>query len=327
MPYFNTASVSVTIPTPASSTRVDYIVLRANWTAQTVRITRVAGTEGAGAPSLTQSAGTTWDIPLATVSITTGGVITVTDARVYLSMVGDLAVTTAKLAADAVTNAKIADDSIDSEHYVDGSIDTAHVADGQITTAKLAADSVTNAKIADDQIDSEHYVDGSIDTAHIADGQITTVKLGADSVTNAKVADDPIDSEHYVDGSIDTAHIADDAVTADKVGDRVPQIHRRQGGSSSNWSTWGTTTYTPGAVRVQVGSVEAGYGTTGDESVTFPVAFSNVPLVICTLYAASSTSVASCSTTIISASGFTVQYSHADGAVDKVLHWLAIGPE
>jgi len=83
-PYWNTASVNVAIPTPSVSTRIDYIVLRASWSAQTVRITRIAGNEGGGAPSLTQSDGVTWDVPLATASITTGGVITVTDAREFL---------------------------------------------------------------------------------------------------------------------------------------------------------------------------------------------------------------------------------------------------
>jgi len=83
-PYWNTASVNVAIPTPSSNTRIDRIVLEADWTAQTVRITRVAGTEGAGAPSLTQTDGVTWQIPLAQASITTGGVITVTDERVFV---------------------------------------------------------------------------------------------------------------------------------------------------------------------------------------------------------------------------------------------------
>ena len=83
--YKNDASVNVAIPTPAGSTRIDRIVLRKSWSSQTVRITRIAGTEGGAAPAMTQVAGTTWDVPLATVSITTGGVITVTDAREYLS--------------------------------------------------------------------------------------------------------------------------------------------------------------------------------------------------------------------------------------------------
>jgi hypothetical protein len=84
-PYWNTVAESVTIPTPVANTRIDRIVLRANWTAQTVRITRLAGTEGLGTPpALTQTAGTTWEISLAQVSITTGGVITVTDEREWL---------------------------------------------------------------------------------------------------------------------------------------------------------------------------------------------------------------------------------------------------
>lgn len=99
IPYFNTASETVAVPTPSTATRIDRIVLRADWSAQTVRITRIAGTEGGGAPSLIQSAGTTWDIPLAQASITTGGVITLTDQREWLSLVGDGTVTPEKLAA------------------------------------------------------------------------------------------------------------------------------------------------------------------------------------------------------------------------------------
>lgn len=83
--YRNTAAVTVAIPTPASATRIDRIVLRVSHsTTRTVRITRIAGTEGSGsAPAVTSNAGVTWDIKLAQVSITTGGVITVTDERPF----------------------------------------------------------------------------------------------------------------------------------------------------------------------------------------------------------------------------------------------------
>jgi len=84
------ANVDFTISTPAVSTRVDRIVLRKSWSLQTVRLTRIAGTEGAGAPALTQTAGTTWDVPLWLVSITTGGAITFTDQRYNLSGVGSI---------------------------------------------------------------------------------------------------------------------------------------------------------------------------------------------------------------------------------------------
>jgi hypothetical protein len=79
--YENDANVDVTIPTPATATRIDRIVLRKSWAGQTIRITRIAGTEGGGAPALVQTFGTTWDVPLYQVSITTGGVMTLTDQR------------------------------------------------------------------------------------------------------------------------------------------------------------------------------------------------------------------------------------------------------
>lgn len=79
--YQNDANIDVTIPTPGGATRIDRVVLRKSWSAQNVRVTRIAGTEGGGAPALVQTVGTTWDFPLAQVSITTGGVMTITDQR------------------------------------------------------------------------------------------------------------------------------------------------------------------------------------------------------------------------------------------------------
>lgn len=86
--YENDASLNVAIPTPAALTRIDRIVLRKSWAAQTVRITRIAGVEGGAAPALTQLVGTTWDEPLWQVSITVGGVITLTDQRQFANTAG-----------------------------------------------------------------------------------------------------------------------------------------------------------------------------------------------------------------------------------------------
>lgn len=83
--YWSDGAVSTAIPTPAASTRIDRLVLRKDWAAQTVRITRIAGVEGGGAPALVQIPDTTWDFPIAQASITTGGVITVTDQRAILT--------------------------------------------------------------------------------------------------------------------------------------------------------------------------------------------------------------------------------------------------
>lgn len=179
IPYFNSAGVNVTVPTPASSTRIDRIVLRADWSAQTVRITRVAGTEGAGsAPALTQSAGVTWDIPLARVTITTAGSITLTDDRQYLSLIGDSAVVTAKLNDLAVTTAKLAD----------AGVTTVKIADSNVTTVKLADSGVTTAKIADSNVTTAKIADSNVTTAKIADSNVTSAKVADDAISNAKLA-------------------------------------------------------------------------------------------------------------------------------------------
>lgn len=77
--YESDSSVSVVVPTPAANPRVDRIVLRKDWALQTIRITRIAGAEAASPspPAITQIDGTTWDLPLWQVYITTGGVITI----------------------------------------------------------------------------------------------------------------------------------------------------------------------------------------------------------------------------------------------------------
>lgn len=106
-PYWNTASANVVVPTPSATTREDYIVLQMDWSAQTVRIARVAGTEGAGLPSLTQTDGVTWEIPLAEVTILTDGNLSVTDVREFVHP--NIEVETAMLEDNAVTNAKIRD--------------------------------------------------------------------------------------------------------------------------------------------------------------------------------------------------------------------------
>lgn len=82
-PYLNDAASTLVIPSPAAATRIDLVVLHLDANAQTIRIARVAGIEGGGAPSPTQ-AWPIWEVPIAQVSITTGGVCTVTDKRSFV---------------------------------------------------------------------------------------------------------------------------------------------------------------------------------------------------------------------------------------------------
>lgn len=86
--YESTASVGVSLdPAPGVDPRIDRIVLRKDWALQTIRITRIVGDEAASPvpKAITQVDGTTWDIPLWQVHITTGGVITVfRDERAFI---------------------------------------------------------------------------------------------------------------------------------------------------------------------------------------------------------------------------------------------------
>lgn len=88
-PYLNDANNDITIPSAATggNTRIDRIVLRANWTGQTVRLTRIGGTEAVNptAPSITQISGTTYDILLYQVKVDTSGNLTITDERTIAS--------------------------------------------------------------------------------------------------------------------------------------------------------------------------------------------------------------------------------------------------
>lgn len=86
--YYNTADISVAIPNPAAATRYDYIVLRKDWVLQTIRVTRIAGAEGAGLPALTQTDGDKWDFPLVSFSIAVGGALgNYVDRRTFLNRI------------------------------------------------------------------------------------------------------------------------------------------------------------------------------------------------------------------------------------------------
>ena len=257
--YYNDASQNINIPSASGggNTRIDRLVLRADWANFNVSLYRIAGTDAVtpSAPAVTQTSGTTYDIMLYQALVDTDGAVILTDERVY---------------------ADLGDNSIDSQMYVDGSIDTAHIANAQITLEKMAANSV--------------------------------------------------DSNQYVDGSIDTEHLANDSVDDTKVGNRVPQLYRRQGGGVY-WYTAGTTDYTPTTVRMQTGSMSTATG----YSVTFPVAFSERPTVFLSRgeLGIGQEKDVTFGITGISTTGFTYWTWDISASTvgTAVILWLAIGPE
>jgi hypothetical protein len=289
-------------------------VLRCNWTAQTVRITRIPGTDAASpsAPDVETTSGTLLDVTLYQALVTTAGVVTLAvDERVY--------------ATPAVDNVTI-ETALGALRLRDIGITTAKLADGSVTNSKLAADAVTTPKI----------LDGVVNTNKLADSAVTNAKLANDAVTTLKILDGVVNTNKLANGSVTNAKLANDAVDDTKVGARVPAITRRQGGHPTDWSVPGTTNYTPAAVRMQAGMVRINTLSAdpyADVVVTFPVAFSAPPLVLATpsysdgglnsgkLYA---------SVDSIAANQVHIYLHRVDGAFSTGfadLFWMAIGPE
>lgn len=81
--YINDTGSTLAIATPGANPRKDRVILRISWAAQTIRLVLLAGVEAAtpSPPALTQTIGTTYEVSLAQVNITTGGVVTVLDER------------------------------------------------------------------------------------------------------------------------------------------------------------------------------------------------------------------------------------------------------
>jgi hypothetical protein len=296
--YENSASLNLTVTSPISGTTGGRVNLKVDWTAQTVRAVIQMNTDGVAAiPSLVQTAGSEWNIPLATFTVTIGGVITLTDARNYCQFANYLTSTS----LEAVTG---------------------------LSVVGRAAN--TTGQSADITAGSDAYVlrrSGS----SIGFGQVATDGLADDAVTAAKIADNAVTADQIDAGAVGNSELASDAVDDTKVGNRVPQFYRRQGGDTSDWSVAGTTTYTPTTVRMQAGAVDVVFSaqTSKTFSITFPTAFSNKPLVICSIKSDDSPAAsAMVYVTSSSTTGFNgTVYCNGSNSDTWTVQWLAIGPE
>lgn len=110
--YANSANVDNVVVAPGGGSNFYRIVLRKDFAAQTVRIALI-GPDIAAFPAVTQTDGTTWEISLAGIEITSASAITITDERDYAIIVD-----TGNIADDAVTGDKIADNSIVPDQIV-----------------------------------------------------------------------------------------------------------------------------------------------------------------------------------------------------------------
>lgn len=116
--YDSTANVDFSGVAPGGGSNFYNVVLRKAFAAQTVRLV-LLGPNVATPDTPTQSDGVTWEISIATVEVTSGSVVTVTDTRAYCHynteistvMIPDDAITTPKLPDGAVTAVKMTDGS------------------------------------------------------------------------------------------------------------------------------------------------------------------------------------------------------------------------
>lgn len=117
----------------------------------------------------------------------------------------------------------------------------------------------------------------------------------------------------------------------DASGSGTTPVVKRQGGSATDWSTQGTTEYTPPATtQIQVGArISDSMGGSGfsDIAITFPDAFAQVPLVIVGQGPVANNSHVGIVAKTVTTTGFTLGFNNfsASSSVTVVAHWMAIG--
>lgn len=166
------------------------------------------------------------------------------------------------------------------------------------------------------------YADNVAEVLEVAHDDDGTLKAGAVDAA-AVLASDVVTTAKILNLNVTTAKIADDAVTDQKLVNG--KVYRRQGGSGTDWDTVGTTTYDTSAsdIKIQSGTI---FNNASPKTITFPVAFTNKPLV---MVAVSSVNAASCFAipVTITASNFTCQVYDNAGATNNAqnINWIAIG--
>ena len=133
--------------------------------------------------------------------------------------IGDLQVTTGKLANNAVTTAKVDAAGLAAAALATDSVTTIKIQDLAVTTGKLAALSVTTAKIAADAVTADELASNAVVTASIVDANVTEAKLAAGAVTEAKIAAAAVTVAKVADASLTYAklNLADASVPGAKL--------------------------------------------------------------------------------------------------------------
>jgi hypothetical protein len=136
--YFNDADTTLAVSTPVVGTTGGRVILRSNYTTATIRLAVKQNTDGVAAiPALTQIANDIWEIGLSEFTITTGGVITVTDNRIFARSA--VAIDVARgVGLDSRNRLGIADEGVTAAMLADDAVTTDKILDGAVTAAKIA---------------------------------------------------------------------------------------------------------------------------------------------------------------------------------------------
>lgn len=287
--YKNTTALAVAaLAIPLLGTTGFRIVLRVNWAAQTVRVVVLMSADGVAAiPALTQVVNTTWEISLATGTITTGNVVALTDTRAYTKF--NTMIDGTHLQTDIADNSTL-----------EIIANVLRVKDSGITAAKLAAAVAGNG------------LSGGAGTALAVNVDGSSLEISADALRVKALG-------------VALSMLAADSVDDTKAGNRVPQFYRRQGGDANDWSVPGGTARTPTMVRMQGGANSTGGGGVGILTLVFPVAFSQPPIVLAQCLSGGAVIVLVGAVTASQCVITTLNSSFSN--VSANFNWLAIGTE
>lgn len=240
--YENDSALSLPVTTPAATTG-GHVVLEANWSAQTVRAKVVLSASGVTTPpAVVVTPGTTYQIRLASFTVTATGVITLTDARPFIQF--------------NTNHVRRAGDVIPGDVGFTFNIDPALVP---------TLDGSRNARVAYNRSGGA--------------GEVDLVAAGGTAASTFRAY------RRNNDGTLVQHFEVTPTALIGPIG-TVAQLSHRRGGSSTNWSTPGTTAYVvTGAIREQVAmftiSIPAGQ-VSSLATLTFPNAFSSPPVVLVT---------------------------------------------
>jgi len=162
---------------------------------------------------------------------------------------------------------------------------------------------IPNAEDMNDLVDGilvEHNQDGTHDTTKVVDlstaqtltnktltspvintptGDVATL-TGTQTLTNKTLTSPKINEDVSLTASATELNLLDGV-------SEVADVSHRQGGSSTDWATVGTTNYTESDVLIQSGSasctISSGQQSGVTAEITFPAAFAGTPLVFCTV--------------------------------------------